>query len=463
MSKCINDFRYVPVYLYLMIVPFLFSGCERREGLSGPDRELAIKEALPVGQYLLSNLQGKEMVRVSNIWVQHLAGVRGNEGRIDYYDIDNNYLDASWEEVYVSANYHFDLVVQYSTEIKEYAYRGIAKILQAYMFSLVTDLFGDIPFTEAIMYLNAGKPGYDSQEEVYRGINSLIQEGISDLVLAMNSGSELPAPDVDYMYQGDIEKWLRAANLLKLRITLKISHQDNNYNHSLEVIEESSLFENNSNNLLFPYDIHDDLKNPRYEFDQKVRNVRVSEKIVTMLTDSNDPRLSFFIKKNSSQEFSGSGPGELNQSASFAGSAFASATSPIYFLTYSEQKFIEAEVYFRLNSFYNAFNAFREGIIASLDQFGIDDLEWVDAQAGDIQHLTLEKIMNAKYVAMFLHSESWADWRRTGYPNLEIPQGTVLGNQFPRRYPYPSMEFFYNQNNVPDHLAITDKVWWDVE
>lgn len=450
---------------YTILVFTLLSlwSCNRREGPQGADRELAIQEALPVGQYLMGQMHGKEMGRLSGIWVQHLAGVRGQYSRIERYDIDNGYLDASWEEMFLFTNYHFDLVIRYATEIDAFAYRGIARILQAFMFSVATDLYGDLPFEEAILYFNAGKPAYDSQEDIYSGINSLILDGISDLNLAINNNSIIPGPDVDYMYQGDLDKWIKAASLLRLRTTLKISHEDANYNHSLKLIDEGGFFDGNNDNLYFPYNIHADLPNPRYDFDFNIRNVRVSQKIVDLLIESDDPRLPLFVKRNSMQEYVGSAPGELNQGASFIGSAFASDNSPVYLLTYAEQKFIMAEVYHRIGQLSDALENYTEGLIASLDQFGIENPTWVNEQVQQVQDLTLEDIMTAKYIAMFLNPEAWADWRRTGLPMLEPPVDNVLNDQFPRRFPYPAMEYFYNAENVPDNVGLTDKVWWDVE
>lgn len=449
--------------LIVLLMSLLLPACNRKEGTQGINREEAIEEALPVGQYMLSELHGVELTRLANIWTQHVAGVRGSYARLDQYDVDIDYLDESWERVFLYSNYHFDLVIRYASEINAYAYRGIARILQAYMFSITTDLFDDIPFEEAPLYFYAGRPKYDTQEEVYSGINDLILDGINDLHAAMSGNALIPGPDVDYFYQGDLDKWMKAANLLRLRTSHKISHHDGNYNHSLSVINEGGLLTGNQDNLFFPYNIHPDLPNPIYQFENNVRNVRVGKRIVDMLLAQNDPRLPAFVRRNTNQQYLGSGPGEHNLNASFLGPALASKTSPIYFLTYSEQKFLKAETYYKTGQPALAMQYFEEGIAASLDQFGVTNNNWLNNFINSIDELSLEDIMNAKYIAMFLNPESWADWRRNGYPELSLAENNVLDDQHPRRFPYPNIEYFDNADNVPENVSITDRVWWDVE
>ena len=82
----------------------------------------------------------------------------------------------------------------------------------------------------------------------------------------------------------------------------------------------------------------------------------------------------------------------------------------------------------------------------------------------------LELIMNEKYVAMFTSTESWTDWRRTGYPSISAPAGANLSD-IPRRMPYPEGEYLYNADNVPmplsadpdDKFGVTTtyRLWWD--
>ncbi len=446
---------------FIISVFFFVTSCREKDGPPGINKEELIDDALPVAQYMIAMLQSQEFGRLSNMWVQHLAGVSGNYSRLDKYEVNPDYLNHPWERIYFEAYIHLKTIFDYAPEFNATAHLGIAHILQAYLFSIATDVFGDIPYDEAAFYYQGGLPVYDDQEYVYERINNLILDGISLLESSISNNVQITDPEIDYMYEGDLNKWIKAAYVLRLRTTLKISNQDQNYNHTLSYLNEGVLFEGNNDNLYFPFDIHPDLPNPRYTFDSNIKQVRVGRRLVNLLRNNDDPRLPVFVTKNANQIYLGSGPGEANQAASYLGPGVASISAPVYFLTYSEQKFIKAEAYYRTGQIENAKNAYKEGVAASLQQFDVFDQEWFEENT-NIEDISLEKIMNAKYIALFLNPESWADWRRTGYPVLSVAQGSFIGSQHPRRYPYPGRENQFNSDNMPQGVEITDRLWWDV-
>ncbi len=449
--------------LFIILLVLITFSCRDKEGSPGIDYKEQIDEYLPVAQWKIADkLHGGRFGRLSYIWNQYQAGIRGTYAQIDKYDVNYSYLDESWEHIFIGANYRLDMVSGFAYELNLPAYEGIAKILQAYLFSITTDVFDDIPFYDASEIYAGRKAEYDDQETVYEGINSLILDGISDLYKAIDTNSETPGPEVDYIYEGDLRKWIKAANVLRLRTTLKLSHQKQDYNLTLSYINQLDIFDSNFDNLYFPYTIHEDIPNPFYTFDNNIGNLRVGEKIVDLLKDTDDPRLPEFVKKNYNQEYLGSGPGKSNQQASYLGPGVASKTSPIYLITYAEQQFIKAEVYYRTGQKGNALDAYKNGVAASLEQYNVYDSDWLDENT-DIEDITLEDIMNAKYIAMFLNPEAWADWRRTGYPQLDVAEGSVINDKHPRRFLYPRIEHQHNSSNVPQDVEITDRVWWDVK
>ena len=75
------------------------------------------------------------------------------------------------------------------------------------------------------------------------------------------------------------------------------------------------------------------------------------------------------------------------------------------------------------------------------------------------QDTSLENIITHKYIDGFGTNQPYADWRRTGFPQLDLAIGAVIP-QIPTRFPYPQDELNYNAANVPS-VSITDKVWWD--
>ena len=131
-------------------------------------------------------------------------------------------------------------------------------------------------------------------------------------------------------------------------------------------------------------------------------------------------------------------------------------------MSYAEVKFIEAEARFQLNSSDPlAVDACNEGLKASLQREGVyGDGTWYNANKITPANISLETIMNQKYLSSFLQIETWTDWRRTGYPVLALATGATK-SEIPRRLPYPQDERLYNGDNMPAGLTITSHVWWD--
>lgn len=451
------------IIIAVVISVIFINSCRDKDGEMGIDKEEIISEYLPFTQYNIAHWQGGNFGRISSVWMQHLAGVRNQYENIEKYKFERTIVDDSWELIYTYIYYNLNTIINYASELQAPAYFGISKVMLAYTFMLASDAFNDMPYNEANKYFSGGMPEYDSQEVIYETINTLLVESMNDINIAItNPGSIRPGPDNDIIYNGDLTKWYRAARFLRLKATLRISHEDQNYNHALEYINDGGMFTGNNDNLMFYFEVDDEYVNRFYYYDENVRDVRVGSKIVNLLKNSQDPRLPVFIKPNGNYEYIGSEPGELNFAASFISDSIASRNSPMPLATYTEQKFIEAEVFLRTGNQGAADQAFKDAVIASLEQHDVYDENWVNENA-DIDNVTLEDIITQKYIALFLQPEVWADWRRTGYPQLNAASGNVTQNKIPRRYLYPESENFYNPDNVPQDIEVAQRVWWDIE
>lgn len=189
---------------------------------------------------------------------------------------------------------------------------------------------------------------------------------------------------------------------------------------------------------------------------------------MNMLMATNDPRLGVYFLPTDTSTVKGvvklayfsSAAGENNGDASRIGNNYASSASPIYLMSYAEVKFIEAEASFQTNDIPRAVAAYNAGLKASLDHEGVYDATWFAANSITAGTITLEKIINQKYLSSFLQVETFNDWRRTGFPALTLAKGAFT-TEIPRRLPYPSDERLYNGVNVPTGVKITDHVWWD--
>jgi len=136
------------------------------------------------------------------------------------------------------------------------------------------------------------------------------------------------------------------------------------------------------------------------------------------------------------------------------------ATAPVYFITFTEQKFIEAELNYIKGNGVAAVQADSAAIQASFDMAGISGsaAAYIAAHPCATSGINqLRDIMYEKYIALFTHPEVWSDYRRTGYPALT----PTVGANIPRKFLYPQSEYFYNASNIPSAATMFSKVWWD--
>ncbi|MGB8703789.1 MAG: SusD/RagB family nutrient-binding outer membrane lipoprotein, partial [Gillisia sp.] len=253
-------------------------------------------------------------------------------------------------------------------------------------------------------------------------------------------------------------KWVKAANSIKAKAYLQLSNQlgDEAYTKALAAAQNG--FTSNDDDLAVPFE--DQNRNPIFQFMEQRTDIRMGSTFVDMLTATDDPRLPEYVAKNGDGEYVGSVPGSENSDASYPGPYAASPTSPVYFMTYSQLKFVEAEAQFKLGHPDLAQTAYQEAVAASvLRVTGEANTEWLDANING-KTVTFEDIMKQKYIDGFATNQPYADYRRTGLPVLQLAEG-ALTPTIPTRFPYPQSEYDYNAEHVPSNGQLTDKVWWD--
>ncbi len=205
-------------FIGLVAIVFLFAGCQKswldinndpdqptvaKVNLLLPSAEQSIAADLSMG---FENLGYKAGVFTSQIVT------RQNEDCYGITGADINY----WSALYAGPIPDLDKIIKVGEEKDYMQYVGVAKILKAYTYSQMVDLWGSIPFSQAD---SAGitSPVFDHGKAIYTSLFKMINEGIADI---NNSASLniLKPSDNDLIYQGDMDKWVRAANTLKLKL-----------------------------------------------------------------------------------------------------------------------------------------------------------------------------------------------------------------------------------------------------
>ena len=439
----------------LLGISLLVTACDPFDDDSLSSEEI-LETQMPFVQYIISYWRGIDTGRFQLQWSQQLSGVSGRHLAIDRYQMERFDTENIWYFYYDHIYRDLQNIIAVSTEINARAYRGIARILQAYSLGFMTDTWGDVPHEMAMGYFSqVNLVTYDEQQNVYMEIMQLIEQGIQDLDAAPQGGGLMPGPEEDPIYQGNLDQWKKAANVIRLRHLLRMANQSGNYNIALGHITSQPMFAGLHDNMVYAYREDLDQVNPHYFFREVTR---AGAFFVNMLLQNNDPRIPHLLSKNVYGEYVGTHPGSAMHNASSPGPAVASRATPLALITYTEQKFIEAEVFYKSGQHALADAAFEEAVISSLRSFDIEDPAW-EAEHASVENVDLERIINAKYVALFLNPEVWSDYRRTGFPNLE----GFNGEEIPRRFLYAEREYNINSANVPPDVDMYTRMWWDSE
>jgi len=402
-------------------------------------------------------LMGNNSVRTTNMWMQLYDGVSRqshSEARYQLTPADvNNYWQSLYTEELMNAKILTDKAVEEGSPHNE----GLGKILTAYSLAVATDLFGDIPYSDALKGAEGVMQAkYDTQEQIYNTIFSLLDDAIAKL----GAAEEPVGIEGDVIYGGDAAAWINAARAIKARAELQLSKQNGTtaYNNALALVD---AFSSSADDMEVPFETAN--PNPVFQFMQDRTDIRICQTWLDELESTNDPRIPFYVALDENGEYTGSEAGAENEAASYLGDYMAGNTAPVVLMSYAELKFIEAEAALMTGDADRAATAYKAGVAASVAKVtGAANQEWLDAnietETGGT--ITLEKIIMQKRHALVGQVQPFSDWRRTGIPTLSLVIGATT-TEVPRRFPYSQEEIIYNPDNVPSYGTITNRVWWD--
>lgn len=389
---------------------------------------------------------------------------------------------------------------------------AVATVIKIAAMSRVTDTYGPIPYSAIGETTDLAVP-YDSQKDVYNEFFTELSEAIE--TLDTHRGSAL-SPMGDYVYGGDINKWVKFANSLKLRLAMRVSFVDRKLSRQMaEEAIKGGVIESNADNATWKY--FSTLTNPLYTAvmynssgSETGGDTHAAADIICYMNGYDDPRREAYFLKSTFDgiDYVGLRRGweTFNKSWGFSFSGVGvKANDPLIWMTASEVAFLRAEgaAIHNFDMGGNAADFYNSGIALSFEQWGVAGAEaymqnstarpqaYVDPTEqnpynGALSDITikwddsansetkLERIITQKWIALYYNgNEAWAELRRTGYPKL-IPVeyngsgGVVDSNKGPQRMPYPQEEYTNNSYNVtsavnnllggPDNMAT--KMWW---
>ncbi|BAV07260.1 Starch-binding associating with outer membrane [Filimonas lacunae] len=435
---------------------------------------------------------------ISSIYIQQLSGANGDAASFDNYTTAPGYFNSTWGNLYVSVLDELKVVQQTATAQTLPYYRGIARILTSYGYGTLTDLFGDVPYTQSLYGNNVTNPSYDTQESIYTALQLQLDSAILDLSQPQSANlGAVPASD-DVIFSGNIAKWIATAYTLKARYALHLSKADaaGAAQKVLSYLYNGTTWRgiaSNASDAQLVFGSSATNANPYYQQNTyRPGWIGLGASFVNLLngnkaTDANttpegtyvDPRRAYYATAypTGSGKYQGSTAG-VPGAYSVIGSYYGSPTSPVVFTSYAEAKFLEAEARIILNPADPAAQtALQEAVKASFSKVisnSSDPYATAQKQAAYITAkatLTgnyaadLETIITQKYLALFLQPEVWADYRRTGFPAIPLAQNATSAanpaGAIPRRIPYPQNEQSLNKNTPSGSGYQTPRLWWD--
>jgi len=448
---------------------------------------------LPSAEVQIASAVGVDMQIYGSFWAQYWTQ---SPAASQYRDIERYSPAAAdfnnvWQLLYSGA-----LKDLQQTQVRAAAegrnhYVGISKLLTAYTFQMITDAWGDVPFSEALQGSPSEalilSPRYDAQEMIYNNIINMVDTAVA----LLNMDDPNPPGSDDLVYGGDAESWIAFGNTLKLRMLLRISYKDPG-KASAGIGAMSGPFLEEGQDAQIAFSATAGNRNPLAAEIQALNyttNAVASKTSIDSLLANNDPRIDVFYEPSESGQIGLqqgnynatpgipiSQPGAItgaNSNLNTVSQIVAGRKAAVKLLTSYEAYFLRAEASARKFLPANTQDLFESGIRANFSVYGLPDSAaddyiansyWGQFPATTDEDAMVRHIITQKWFSMngTQGFEAWTEWRRTGYPNFfAFSQTSLIGQNRPVRFFYPSVELTRNQN-FPGQKTITEKVWWDV-
>lgn len=452
--------------------------------------EFALPEALlapaltKVVSYNMSRAQ-----RVGNELMQVTVAMGDTEGKIFRYEIRVSEADYLWNNWYLQLTNFKDIYESAtSSTARNFAYQGIALISEVWVYSMLTDTYGDIPYFDALK----GKEGilmpkFDNQKDIYLDLFRKLEEA-NDILMqnaalstkySVQSGS-------DPIYGGDLVKWRKFGNSLYLRLLLRLSEKAEVADVVIPKIKEIvdtkastyPIIASNAESAVLKWTGVAPYVSPFSTWrDADWYSPKMASFFIDNLVDWGDPRIAKWATLSLGEYVgvpSGYAPGDNPPARSTPPTSLKSEALLGNILNYSEVQFMLAELATReLITSKTAKNSYEAGITNGITYWGYavpTDYLITSSAAWDEDldfDSKMEMIFLQKYYSLYYTDlQSWFEYRRTKYPKMPKGLGLKNGGEMPARLNYPVYVQAANGANYMNVVArqgadnISTLVWW---
>lgn len=390
-----------------------------------------------------------------------------------------------WPVIYTNLRDNQIILNQAQTNSVLAVYEGPALVLKAYMSAALTDIYGDIPYSEALKGLDGNStPAYDTQEDIYTATNGIL-DNLDKGIAAIQAYTGTSTLEGDILFNGDLDAWVTFAQSLKIKYLMRVSDKMDVSTQLQAIYAANDFIAGNSQNAIFNF------TNGRPN-NFRMANLRdgdfnlyvMSQTMQEILNRYQDPRIDVLFRPfgnaPTGTEFQGllNGPDASQTSISvadysLAGTIFRDHTGDLdaNFMTAWETHFLLAEAAQRGLIGGNAQTHYETAVQLAFDywqtplptSYLTTDSATFGANGAD----PLEQIITQKWIANVINGyEGWIEYRRTGFPKLKEISASLNNNLIPVRMPYPTDEaalntINYNNATSTNSNSVNAKVWWD--
>jgi len=477
----------IPMLLLFIFSLFLASCTDDFETIN--DNPNAPQQVSP--EFLLTNVIAAESnentynqgLRLNNYLAQFNADVEFE--RIDRYELGGN--SGYWNLIYGLLT---DLETMKTLPGYNDAYDGVAEIMRSYLFSQLTDMWGDVPYSEAVRFTELNfTPVYDTQESIYTDPENGILARLEAAAVQLQNTSESIRGDI--MFGNDLEKWVRFANSLQVRFRVRISKRTSDFSKLQELADGAMLMQSNADNAVVPYLGAAPNQFPLFSASTGIyQGLKMSTTVETILKEWDDPRIAVFFNPTQESllggtpEFKGMPNGLSTQTISEREIVLNDVSNmadrfrvvpdgvDAQLMLYSEVQFALAEAVERGYITGDAEAYYQNGIMAHFAYYDAQvPADYFAREAIALNGSTEEnlgKILTQKWLSLFMVGhEAWFNIRRTGIPALTPGPDNFNDDQYPSRYLYPESEQAANKTNYDAAVSriggdnINIKNWWE--
>jgi hypothetical protein len=412
-----------------------------------------------------------------------------NSDEIHRYVIRPSESDFMWRAWYSQLNNFRDMydkaAILRPNQAYYASYMGMSRILETWVFSLLTDTYGDVPYTEALRGREDGilQPKFDPQRAIYDSMFVRLEEANS--LLALNAAIPTALGPRDPIFGGDVAKWRRFGNSLYLRLLMRVAHKAemNAPAKIREILETNAanypIMTNNAESAVVRFTTTPPFVSAfstyrDYDFNG---DNGLSQFFINTLNTWEDPRRTKWATTVGVSNYegipSGYPPGQVPDRLSAYLPALKNEPLLGNILNYPEVQFMVAEAALKGYFTGNPKTFYENGVNNAITLWGLTvptghllkpGVVWLDTET---QAQKLEKILTQKYFTLFFTDfQSWFEYRRTGYPRLPIGAGVENNREMPSRLKYPVLVQTLNRANYEAAVAamggdeINVKVWW---